>query len=94
MAKKKKKTKPTRQLLRFLIVTVLLAFLTYKYQSAQPDASDRLPQTATSVSSAGPGEALEIPVMTPKAGGQLLKRTGYTLSYDAGHKTPQWVRGN
>lgn len=36
-------------------------------------------------------KGLEIPVYNPSRGGQTLVRTGYTLSYDADFKTPQWV---
>lgn len=32
---------------------------------------------------------MEIPVMNKQ--GQIIQRTGYTLSYDAKNKTPQWV---
>lgn len=35
--------------------------------------------------------ALEIPVMKSRAGGQIIRRKGYTLSYNADYKTPQWV---
>lgn len=34
---------------------------------------------------------LEIPVITNGKQGQILQRTGYTLSYDSKNKTPQWV---
>ena len=34
---------------------------------------------------------MEIPVMPEKKQGQIIQRTGYTLSYDAKNKTPQWV---
>ena len=34
---------------------------------------------------------MEIPVMSEKKQGQIIQRTGYTLSYDARNKTPQWV---
>ena len=34
---------------------------------------------------------IEIPVITNGKQGQILQRTGYTLSYDAKNKTPQWV---
>ena len=33
---------------------------------------------------------MEIPLMN-KEQGQIIQRTGYTLSYHAKHKTPQWV---
>ena len=34
---------------------------------------------------------LEIPVIINGKQGQILQRTGYTLSYDSKNKTPQWV---
>ena len=34
---------------------------------------------------------LEIPVINNGKQGQILQRTGYTLSYDSKNKTPQWV---
>ena len=34
---------------------------------------------------------LEIPVISNGKQGQILQRTGYTLSYDSKNKTPQWV---
>ena len=34
---------------------------------------------------------LEIPMIQSSTGGQILKRKGYTLSYNADYKTPQWV---
>ena len=34
---------------------------------------------------------LEIPVINKGKQGQILQRTGYTLSYDSKNKTPQWV---
>ena len=34
---------------------------------------------------------MEIPLMTSKKQGQIIQRTGYTLSYDVKNKTPQWV---
>lgn len=37
------------------------------------------------------GQTFEIPVYTPSRGGQIIRHTGYTLSYDADYKTPQWV---
>ena len=38
--------------------------------------------------------ALEIPMIQSSTGGQILKRKGYTLSYNADYKTPQWVAWN
>ena len=34
---------------------------------------------------------MKIPLMDAKKQGQIIQRTGYTLSYDAKNKTPQWV---
>lgn len=36
-------------------------------------------------------EGLEIPRYESPRGGQLIRHTGFTLSYDADFKTPQWV---
>ena len=36
-------------------------------------------------------EALEIPVTLSRRDEQILKRTGYTVSYNAYYKTPNWV---
>ncbi|MGM9688497.1 MAG: DNA/RNA non-specific endonuclease [Alloprevotella sp.] len=36
-------------------------------------------------------EGLEIPHYVSDRGGQLIRHTGFTLSYDADFKTPQWV---
>lgn len=41
----------------------------------------------TSVSADG----LEIPHYESSRGGQIIRHTGYTVSYDADFKTPQWV---
>lgn len=53
---------------------------------------DIIPTEQTSaLPSSAPADALEIPVMQSRTGGQLIKRKGYTLSYNADYKTPQWV---
>lgn len=36
-------------------------------------------------------EGVEIPRYEISRGGQLIRHTGFTLSYDADYKTPQWV---
>lgn len=38
-----------------------------------------------------PGERLAIPCYESARGGQLVRHPGFTLSYDADFKTPQWV---
>lgn len=92
-----KKKKPSNSPLRIVIILVLLGLLAYKNQLFDGTLPDVLP---TSKDKAGTyettvqgtdGNALEIPVMESGKGGQVLKRKGYTLSYDADYKTPQWV---
>ncbi|MGL4518259.1 MAG: DNA/RNA non-specific endonuclease [Phocaeicola sp.] len=34
---------------------------------------------------------LEIPVLQSRSGGQIIHKKGFTLSYSADYKTPQWV---
>ena len=58
----------------------------------EPPGSSRRPAAETS----GPAAAqtagcLEIPVYQSSRGGQVIAHTGFTLSYDADFKTPQWV---
>ena len=36
-------------------------------------------------------QGIEIPKYESSRGGQVIKHTGFTLSYDADYKTPQWV---
>lgn len=91
MAKKRKKKKASQRLLRIITLVALLAFLTYKYNASQPDVSAQLPKAANTLTLTSSNDRLEIPIMHVERGGQLLKRTGYTLSYDADRKTPQWV---
>lgn len=38
-----------------------------------------------------PQQPLETPSYKPARGGQIIKHKGFTLSYDADYKTPQWV---
>lgn len=92
-----KKKKQSNGPLRILLIVVLLGLLAYKYQLFNGKQSETLPpateteQTVVKPSSASPTEALEIPIMKSNTGGQILKRKGYTLSYNADYKTPQWV---
>ena len=76
-------------------------------QSDEADASATLPQPVAvpDVSGDGTGhrdaaaqpeedflpEGLEIPRYESSRGGQIIRHTGFTLSYDADFKTPQWV---
>ena len=52
-------------------------------ETAQETLDDDVENTA--------GAGVEIPVYNSSRGGQLIRHTGYTVSYDADFKTPQWV---
>ena len=52
-------------------------------ETAQETLDDDVENTA--------GAGVEIPVFNSSRGGQLIRHTGYTVSYDADFKTPQWV---
>lgn len=92
-----KKKKSSNSPLRIVIILVLLGLLAYKTQlfegtlpEAIPAAGDKTERPEATIRDNN-GNALEIPVMKSRKGGQVLKRKGYTLSYDADYKTPQWV---
>lgn len=92
-----KKKKQSNGPLRILLIVVLLGLLAYKYQLFNGKQGKNLPstteteQTVVKPSSTPPTGALEIPIMKSNTGGQILKRKGYTLSYNADYKTPHWV---
>lgn len=48
-------------------------------------------RTPNSTTSSTLPEGMALPRYESSRGGQLIERTGYTLSYDADFKTPQWV---
>ena len=81
-----KKKKQANSPLRIVIILVLLGLMVYKYQLF--DRNEAKTEPTTSMQYSG---ALEIPTMQSSTGGQVLKRKGYTLSYNADYKTPQWV---
>lgn len=98
MGTKKKQKKQSGGSLRIIIILVLLGLMAYKYHLFDGDFLKNLPQTEKSgetvQSSAATNKSngsLEIPIMQSSTGGQILKRKGYTLSYNADYKTPQWV---
>lgn len=98
MGTKKKQKKQSGGSLRIIIILVLLGLMTYKYHLFDGDFLKNLPQTEKSDGTVQPSAAtnksngsLEIPIMQSSTGGQILKRKGYTLSYNADYKTPQWV---
>lgn len=87
-AKKKKKSFDPAKI---VVIIALLAFGFYKLQESGFSISDLQPKgQATSEQVVSTGK-LEIPVMHSASGGQVIERTGYTLSYNADYKTPQWV---
>lgn len=93
MNKKKKSNRP----LQFIIILILLGAAAYKYLSSdeylQENSAEAVEdeQTEQTYSNGTPAEGLEIPVTPSKTKGQIIKRKGYTLSYNADYKTPQWV---
>lgn len=98
MGTKKKQKKQSGGSLRIIIILVLLGLMAYKYHLFDGDFLKNLPQTEKSGETVQPSAAtnksngsLEIPTMQSSTGGQILKRKGYTLSYNADYKTPQWV---
>ena len=92
-----KKKKQSNSPLRIVIIFVLLGLLAYKYQLFDGKLLKNIPTTETNEGKtetkapAQSGSALEIPVTQSGTGGQVLKRKGYTLSYNADYKTPHWV---
>lgn len=56
--------------------------------NASANESDQKPNNRKSTSAT---KGIEIPVYESSRGGQVIRHTGYTLSYDADYKTPQWV---
>lgn len=87
-AKKKRKSFDPAKI---VVIIALLAFGFYKFQESGFSISDlqsKEPETSEQISS---DEKLEIPEMYSSSGGQIIERTGYTLSYNADYKTPQWV---
>lgn len=92
----KKKKQSSGKALPLLIIAALIVLMAYKYRLLDEKFFKGLPdlisteQTSPLPPSAST-DALEIPVMQSRTGGQLIKRKGYTLSYNADYKTPQWV---
>lgn len=93
----KKKKQSNNRALRIFIILILLGLLGYKYQLFDGKLPENLFQTVKNDQTVHTGStpfskgALEIPVMQSSTGGQVLKRKGYSLSYHADYKTPQWV---
>ena len=92
----KKKKQSSNKTLPLLIIAVLIGLMAYKYRLLDEKFLKGLPdiiptEQTSALPSSAPADALEIPVMQSRTGGQLIKRKGYTLSYNADYKTPQWV---
>lgn len=94
--KKKKSNKPVT----FIIIIALLVLFGFQHQEVigsslkeiLSSTSITACQTSITESQASTaGEGLEIPHMQSAVGGQIIKHTGYSLSYNADYKTPQWV---
>lgn len=92
-----KKKKQSNSPLRIIIILVLLGLMAYKNQLfdgkwienlLHPEKMEQYTQT---ISTTDNDNRLEIPIMRSNIGGQILKRKGYTLSYNADYKTSQWV---
>ena len=92
-----KKKKQANSPLRIVIILILLGLLAYKYQLFDGKLLENIPTIENNEEKpeiripTQHGGALEIPTMQSGTGGQILKRKGYTLSYNADYKTPQWV---
>jgi len=88
-----KKKKQANSPLRIVIILILLGLLAYKYQLFDGKLLENIPaiEKPEIRIPTQHGGALEIPTMQSGTGGQILKRKGYTLSYNADYKTPQWV---
>lgn len=92
-----KKKKQANSPLRIVIILILLGLLAYKYQLFDGKLLENIPAIENNEEKpeiripTQHGGTLEIPTMQSGTGGQILKRKGYTLSYNADYKTPQWV---
>ena len=92
-----KKKKQANSPLRIVIILILLGLLAYKYQLFDEKLLENIPTIENNEEKpeiripTQHGGALEIPTMQSGTGGQILKRKGYTLSYNADYNTPQWV---
>ncbi len=84
MVRKKKKRSITGWLVALAIGVISL--ITGKSWTEWDSTQEVIKETNKLKDTSG----MEIPLMKGKQG-QIIRRTGYTLSYDAKNKTPQWV---
>ena len=84
MSKKKKKS------LRWFIAAVIIIALigSTNLRSLTEKATQEVIQEANSHADT---QRMEIPQISNGRQGQIIQRTGYTLSYDDKNRTPQWV---
>lgn len=84
MTRKRKKSSFFQWILAFImgILTFIIGRSWTEWDITQ-DTIKKINKHATTL-------RMEIPLMEEKQG-QIIQRTGYTLSYDAKNKTPQWV---
>lgn len=95
----------TTALLAIVFVLVLTGLRSRQSDETEPTAALSQPMAVPDASGDGTGhrdaaaqpeedflpEGLEIPRYESSRGGQIIRHTGFTLSYDADFKTPQWV---
>ncbi len=85
----------------FLLAIITVAGITKMRSSQQQEAlatqatveeqANAIAQAANEDTGGQCPEGIEIPRYNIERGGQIIKHIGYTVSYDADFKTPQWV---
>lgn len=93
-----KKKKSLTGVFAVLALVALCSAHVHRQKQAAPDApavhlsaQAAEKQTAADTDAAPTPRGLEIPGYESPRGGQVIRHTGFTLSYDADFKTPQWV---
>ncbi|MGL5937317.1 MAG: DNA/RNA non-specific endonuclease [Phocaeicola sp.] len=100
-AKRKRTNSRKKSTLPFNLKTFWLALLVgtafYVYENVDfksirgEDKQEQKEVNVTTNHSKEKITGIEIPVIQSKSGGQIIKKLGFTLSYNADYKTPQWV---
>ncbi len=85
-AKKRKKT----SLFNYIVLIIILGFGFVKYINSELNLFSENIKIEEKNDNIKP-DSYEIPIFNNKTGGQIIVHTGYTLSYNADYKTPQWV---
>lgn len=81
-------------LLAIIFVTAFTLARSPQEDTATLPTEEQQPQTNTQeecTADEGTPTGIEIPKYETSRGGQIITHTGYTVSYDADFKTPQWV---